>query len=567
MCCTFGDLTDVQWWRELQLPTRSVIQRDGRISRETPEWITSEPGRALFAELAGKTTFSARAAVVDALRASGDLDGEPAATQRKANFYEKGDKPLEIVTSRQWYIRNGGRDADLREQLLAARRGAGLPPRVHAHPLRELGRRPQRRLADQPAALLRRADPGLVPASTPTARSTTTTRSCPTTSALPVDPVAEPPAGFEESQRGVAGGFTGDPDVMDTWATSSLTPQIAGGWRDDPELFAKVFPMDVRPQAHDIIRTWLFSTVVRSHLEHDSLPWKHATISGLILDPDRKKMSKSKGNAITPIDMLRDHGSDAMRYWAASARLGTDAALDTGQMKVGRRLAIKVLNASKFALSFGEIDHAADDLTSLVTEPLDAAMLAGLADVVEKATAGFEAFDYTRALEVTETFFWTFCDDYLELVKDRAYGGQGEQGAVSARAALRVALDVLLRLLAPTLPYATEEVWSWWHDGSVHRAAWPTADEVKGVAQAADPATLTAVGAALAGVRKAKSEAKVGMRAEVTSMTLAGPAAALEQIRSAVADLNAAGKITDITYADAEYVEVRDVVLVPVPKS
>jgi len=389
----------------------------------------------------------------------------------------------------------------------------------------------------------------------------------PDSSALPVDPVAEPPAGFEESQRGVAGGFTGDPDVMDTWATSSLTPQIAGGWRDDPELFAKVFPMDVRPQAHDIIRTWLFSTVVRSHLEHDSLPWKHATISGFILDPDRKKMSKSKGNAITPIDMLRDHGSDAIRYWAASARLGTDAALDTGQMKVGRRLAIKVLNASKFALSFGEIDHAADDLTSLVTEPLDAAMLAGLADVVEKATAGFEAFDYTRALEVTETFFWTFCDDYLELVKDSAYGGQGEKGAVSARAALRVALDVLLRLLAPTLPYATEEVWSWWHDGSVHRAAWPTADEVKGVAQAADPATLTAVGAALAGVRKAKSEAKVGMRAEVTSMTLAGPAAALEQIRSAVADLNAAGKITDITYADAEYVEVRDVVLVPVPKS
>ena len=566
MCCTFGDLTDVQWWRELQLPTRSVIQRDGRISRETPEWITSEPGRALFAELAGKTTFSARAAVVDALRASGDLDGEPAATQRKANFYEKGDKPLEIVTSRQWYIRNGGRDADLREQLM--QRGEELafhPAFMRTRYENWVGGLngdwliSRQRFFGVPIPVWYPIDAdGEVDHDHPIV---------PDSSALPVDPVAEPPAGFEESQRGVPGGFTGDPDVMDTWATSSLTPQIAGGWRDDPELFAKVFPMDVRPQAHDIIRTWLFSTVVRSHLEHDSLPWKHATISGFILDPDRKKMSKSKGNAITPIDMLRDHGSDAIRYWAASARLGTDAALDTGQMKVGRRLAIKVLNASKFALSFGEIDHAADDLTSLVTEPLDAAMLAGLADVVEKATAGFEAFDYTRALEVTETFFWTFCDDYLELVKDRAYGGQGEQGAVSARAALRVALDVLLRLLAPTLPYATEEVWSWWHDGSVHRAAWPTADEVKGVAQAADPATLTAVGAALAGVRKAKSEAKVGMRAEVTSMTLAGPATALEQIRSAVADLNAAGKITDITYADADYVEVRDVVLVPVPKS
>jgi valyl-tRNA synthetase len=277
-------------------------------------------------------------------------------------------------------------------------------------------------------------------------------------------------------------------------------------------------------------------------------------------------MSKSKGNAVTPIDMLREHGSDAIRYWSASARLGTDAALDTGQMKVGRRLAIKVLNASKFALSFGEIDASAGDLVSLVTAPLDRAMLAGLADVVDKATAGFEAFDYTRALEVTETFFWTFCDDYLELVKDRAYGGQGDAGAASARAALRVALDVLLRLLAPILPYATEEVWSWWHDGSVHRAAWPTADEVKPVAGEADPAMLGAVGAALAGVRKAKSEAKVGMRAEVPSMTLAGPAAALDQIRSAISDLSAAGKIADITYADAEHVEVRDVVLVPVPK-
>ncbi len=566
MCCTFGDLTDVQWWRELQLPTRSVIQRDGRISRETPEWITSEQGRALFAELAGKTTFSARAAVVDALRASGDLDGEPAATQRKANFYEKGDKPLEIVTSRQWYIRNGGRDAELRAELM--QRGEELafhPSFMRTRYENWVGGLngdwliSRQRFFGVPIPVWYPIDAdGEVDYDRPIV---------PDSSALPVDPVAEPPAGYEESQRGVPGGFTGDPDVMDTWATSSLTPQIAGGWRDDPELFAKVFPMDVRPQAHDIIRTWLFSTVVRSHLEHDSLPWKHATISGFILDPDRKKMSKSKGNAVTPIDMLREHGSDAIRYWSASARLGTDAALDTGQMKVGRRLAIKVLNASKFALSFGEIDPTAGDLVSLVTAPLDRAMLAGLAEVVDRATAGFEAFDYTRALEVTETFFWTFCDDYLELVKDRAYGGQGEQGAVSARAALRVALDVLLRLLAPILPYATEEVWSWWHDGSVHRAAWPTADEVKAVAGEADPAMLGAVGAALAGVRKAKSEAKVGMRAEVPSMTLAGPAAALDQIRSAVSDLSAAGKIADITYADAEHVEVRDVVLVPVPKS
>jgi valyl-tRNA synthetase len=376
---------------------------------------------------------------------------------------------------------------------------------------------------------------------------------------------------------------------MDTWATSSLSPQIALGWRDDPQLFDKLFPMDLRPQGQDIIRTWLFATVVRAHLEHGSLPWTNAAISGWILDPDRKKMSKSKGNAETPEDVVRQHGADAVRYWAASAKLGTDAAYDTGQMKVGRRLAIKVLNATKFALSFGGADielsggadielsggaeagiqHSGDvegDLHAAVTQPLDRAMLAGLADVVAKATAGFEAYDHARALEVTESFFWTFCDDYLELVKDRAYGGQGEEAAASARAALRLALDVLLRLLAPFLPYATEEVWSWFHEGSVHRAAWPTAADL-GDLDGADAALLAAVGEALAGVRKTKSEAKVGMRAEVSSVVLAGSQAWCDRVRVAEADLRAAGRVTGtLDYAEAETPEVRDAVLIPVEK-
>jgi valyl-tRNA synthetase len=347
---------------------------------------------------------------------------------------------------------------------------------------------------------------------------------------------------------------------MDTWATSSLSPQITAGWRGDAELFDTIFPMDVRPQGQDIIRTWLFSTVVRSHFEHDSIPWRHAAISGWILDPDRKKMSKSKGNAQTPEDVVVQYGADGMRYWAASARLGTDAAYDTGQMKVGRRLAIKVLNATKFALSFGEVDG---DLHAAVTQPLDRSMLAGLADVIVKATKGFEAYDHTLALEVTEAFFWTFCDDYLELVKERAYGGQGEQGAESARASLRIALDVLLRLLAPFLPYATEEVWSWWHEGSIHRAHWPVPDDLKAFAAQADPAILGAVGAALAGVRRVKSEAKVGMRADVLSAVLTGPPGALARIRLAAGDLQAAGRIADLSYQPGEPFAVQDVVLAP----
>jgi valyl-tRNA synthetase len=579
MCCTFGDLTDVQWWRELQLPTRSIVTRDGRIQAETPAWITTGEGRATFREMATKTIFSARTAVVDALRESGDLVGDPVPTQRKANFYEKGDRPLEIVTSRQWYIRNGGRDEAIREEFLERGRELDFHPGfMRARYENWVGGlngdwliSRQRFMGVPIPVWYPVTDAGEVDYDHPI---------LPSEDALPVDPAAEAPAGFDEEQRDQPGGFHGDLDVMDTWATSSLTPYIAGGWESDPELFSAIFPMDQRPQGHDIIRTWLFSTVVRAHYEFDSLPWQHATVNGFILDPDRKKMSKSKGNATTPLEMLVEHGSDGVRYWAASARLGIDAALDTAQMKVGRRLAIKVLNASRFALSFGDVGEALDNraLSELVTEPLDRSMLASLGEVVDLATTANEALDYTRALEVTESFLWSFCDDYLELVKDRAYGraagsdadesDEADPGAVSARAALRLALDVQLRLLAPVLVFATEEVWSWFHDpsaGSVHQAPWPTTAEL-GDARGADPAVLTAVGEALTGIRKAKSDAKVGMRAEITGMTLAGRAAELDRVRTAEGDLRSAGRVRELAYAVDEpssSLAVRDAEIVP----
>jgi valyl-tRNA synthetase len=557
MCCTFGDLTDVQWWRELQLPTRSIVTRDGRIQGETPAWVTTDTGRTTFREMATKTIFSARAVVVEALRESGDLVGDPIATQRKANFFEKGDRPLEIVTSRQWYIRNGGRDEAIRERFLERGRELDFHPGFMRSRYQNwveglngdwlISR--QRFMGVPVPVWYPVKDDGQVDYDHPI---------LPAEDALPVDPAADPPAGFDEDRRDQPGGFHGDPDVMDTWATSSLTPYIAGGWQTDPELFAAIFPMDQRPQGHDIIRTWLFSTVVRAHYEFDSLPWRHATVNGFILDPDRKKMSKSKGNATTPLDMLQEHGSDGVRYWAASARLGIDAALDTAQMKVGRRLAIKVLNASRFALSFGDVGEALDNrgLAELVTEPLDQSMLASLGEVVNVASAAHEALDYTRALEVTESFFWAFCDDYLELVKDRAYGRADEvdPGAVSARAALRLALDIQLRLLAPVLVFATEEVWSWFHDtsaGSVHQAPWPSTAEL-GDARGADPAVLAAVSEALTGIRKAKSDAKVGMRAEITTMTLAGPSAQLDRVRTAEGDLRSAGRVRDLDYVVEE---------------
>ncbi|TDT80519.1 valyl-tRNA synthetase [Arthrobacter sp. AG258] len=543
MVCTFGDLTDVTWWRELQLPTRAIMGRDGRIIGETPEWITSESGKEAYAAIAGKTAFSAKEAVVELLKEAGLLDGEPKKITHPVNFFEKGDKPLEVVTSRQWYIRNGGRDEDRRERLI----GRGKEIDFHPSFMRSRYENWIAGLNGDWLVSRQRFFGVPIPVWYPLDGQGNPDYDhpiLPSDDMLPVDPAADAAPGFDETQRDQANGFTGDADVLDTWATSSLTPQIVGGWSRNEDLFAKVYPFDLRPQGHDIIRTWLFSSVVRADALQESAPWKHAAISGWILDPDRKKMSKSKGNVVVPTDVLNEYGSDAVRYWAASARLGADTAYEIAQMKIGRRLAIKLLNASKFVLNLGATENSvlSDDL-SVLTNPLDRALLAQLADVVAQSTKAFENYDYARALQLTESFFWQFTDDYVELIKDRAYGAAGESEQASVLAALATTLDALLRLFAPFLPFATEEVWSWWRSGSVHRAAWPSALEIPG----GDTTMLATVGIALSGVRKAKSEAKVKQRTEVLSATITATEALTAQLRAGLADLKAASNAREIT--------------------
>ena len=346
---------------------------------------------------------------------------------------------------------------------------------------------------------------------------------------------------------------------MDTWATSSLSPQIVCGWERDPALFALTFPMDLNTHAHEIIRTWLFSRVVRAHYENHSLPWTRSMISGFVMDPDRKKMSKSHGNVVVPSEILERYGSDAVRWRAAKARPGLDSPFDEKEMKVGRRLAMKVLNASKFVLSLA--GDAAGAETDAVTDPLDRALLAGLARVVVEATTAFDDYDYTGALDATERFFWSFCDDYLETVKERAYG-QGD-GAASAQAALAIALNVLLRLLAPIMPFVTEEVWSWWQSGSIHTAAWPTADEL---ATGGDALLLDDLAVALAAIRGAKSQAKVSMRAEVQRTELTGAADVLDRLKEIESDLRAVGRLSGAVLWTAADVPLEvDVELAPTP--
>ncbi|WP_130178829.1 valine--tRNA ligase [Cryobacterium sp. SO1] len=557
MICTFGDVTDVVWWRELDLPNRAIMGFDGRIIAEAPDVIVTPAAQAAYAQLAGKTVFSAKQAVVELLRESGDLIGDPKPIVHQVKFFEKGDKPLEIVSTRQWYIRNGARDEKLRARLIE--HGSAL--QWHPEFMRVRYENWVNGLTGDWLVSRQRFFGVPLPVWYPLDAESNPIFDQPiiaTSDLLPVDPSSDVAPGYTAEQRGQANGFVGEVDVMDTWATSSLTPQLAGGWERDPELFDLVYPYSLRPQGQDIIRTWLFSTLLRAELEHGESPWQHAALSGFIVDPDRKKMSKSKGNVVTPADVLVQHGSDAVRYWAASSRLGTDAAFDPKnptQIKIGRRLAIKILNASKFILGF-----AGDDAAP-VTEPIDASMLARLDVVVGQATAAFEGYDHARALELTESFFWTFCDDYLELVKERAYGEAGPEQA-SAVAALRIALSTLLRLFAPFVPFATEEAWSWSNDGSVHQAQWPTAS---GVAADADSiALLDLASRALTGIRRAKTDAKASQKSAVESATIGGPDAEVALLAQVAADLKAVGRITDLTFVKADDLVVADIVLATV---
>jgi len=536
MVCTFGDTTDVTWWRELRLATRVVLGRDGRFLPDAPSGVPAEA----YAPLVGKTVHTGREIMVRLLREAGALHGEPRPITHSVKFYEKGDKPLEIVASRQWYLRNGGNDAAFREKMLARGEELNWVPehmRVrYSSWVENLAGDwlvSRQRFFGVPIPLWYRLDDHGEPDHA--------ARLLPDT--LPVDPSSDVPPGFTEQQRGVPGGFVADPDVLDTWATSSLTPQIAGRWSVDDDLFSRVFPFALRPQAHEIIRTWLFSTAVRAELEHGVLPWRETSIAGWVLDPDRKKMSKSKGNVTTPADLLERFGSDAVRYWAASARPGVDTAVDEGRMKVGRRLATKLLNASRFVLGLGVPSPSA-----VASEPLDRALLASLAVVVEQATAALEALDHARALQVTETFFWMFCDDYVELVKGRAYGQSGPSGAESAQAALVTALSAVLRLFAPYLPFATEEVWSWWRPGSVHRAGWPASPDGEG-----DPELLALAGQVIAAVRRAKTDAKVSMRSAVETLTVTGPPELLARFADIEADIRVAGAVTSVETREGDF--------------
>jgi valyl-tRNA synthetase len=542
MVCTFGDATDVVWWREQKLALRQIVGRDGRLVPVvfgTPGWESVHPDQAnaAYARIVGKGMNGARQVVVEMLREPGNgtapLRGEPKPIEHAVKYYEKGDRPLEFISTRQWFVRL----LDKKDALLAKGDAIGWHPDYMRLRYRNWTENlnvdwcvSRQRYFGVPIPVWYPLDAkGLPDHARPIVAERT---------ALPADPTSDVPPGYRADQRDRPGGFTADPDVFDTWFTSSLTPQVSSKWVLDPARHRRLFPADIRPQSHEIIRTWAFYTIAKAMLHEDAIPWKHVVVSGWILDPDRKKMSKSRGNVVTPMHLLEEYGSDAVRYWAASARLGADTAFDDKVFKVGKRLVTKLFNAGKFVL------QQEGDVAPIESE-LDRAFVQRVRALVARVTALYDEFEFAHALQETEAFFWRdFTDTYIELVKVRARDAQGG----SAIAALRLGLGVLLRLFAPVLPYITEEVWSWAFadetgHASIHAAPWPGASDFAAVPAPADPACFDAAVAALAAINKAKSEGGVSVGRGVRAITLRAHPATLARLGAAASDVMASARV------------------------
>ena len=552
MVCTFGDAADVAWWKQSGLPIKQIIGKDGRIiplEYGTGNFVSlnAEKAREYYDKIAGLPVKKARSQIVDFLRESGDLLAEPRPLTHPVKFYEKGSRPLEFVSSRQWFIDVLRIKQELIEQ---GRKIKWYPQHMQSryeawvNGLNQDWCISRQRFFGVPFPVWYHVnDKGIVDYSRPI---------YPPVEQLPIDPMTDVPNGFNESQRGQPNGFIGEKDIMDTWATSSVTPQIA--MEIAPKGHHLSLPFDVRPQAHDIIRTWAFYTIMKAYATDNTIPWYQAHISGFVLDPDRKKMSKSKGNVITPINLIEKYSADAVRYWAGRARLGIDATFEEKVMDQGKKLCNKFFNASKFV--FNIVEQSGVDITqdyrSNITNDLDCAWIAKMSTCVENSRRLFGLNDYAGALEATEKLFWDFCDNYLEIVKGRAYSADN----TSAVSTLMLSIDLFCLMFAPFLVFITEEVYQarpWGIDAnSIHIQLYPDVKSYVSFGKSYD--LYTAVVSVVEKVRKAKSEQQKSVKTPVLSLTICGRDTDLKLISKVQDDLK---KVLNIVNDDIEY-EIKD---------
>jgi valyl-tRNA synthetase len=461
MCCTFGDSTDVVWWHKHNLPLKIILDKTGKI-------LPIDSQSKYAQSLVGLKVSDARVKIIEHLRDAGLLIKQTPIVQT-VKCAERSGAPLEILATKQWFIKT----LEYKDTMLKRSSELNWHPKSMKIRLDNwitslswdwcISRQ---RFFGVPFPVWyskRRGEEGK-----PIFAST---------EQLPVDPLKDLPEGYTRDE------VEADIDVMDTWATSAVSPQLSSHGISDTLAFnherhRKLFPFDLRPQAHEIIRVWTFNTILKSHLHQDVLPWKNIMISGWCLASDKNKMSKSKGNIIAPDNLLTTYGADALRYWAGGSKLGADTAYSEDVVKNGKRLINKLWNATKFVGQ--HLDILRDDD---ITHTTDKWLISRLHQVITKATESFEQFEYASALAAIEEFFWKdFCDNYLEIVKSRTYNEDGSDkiGQKSAVRTMRISLDAILKLFAPFMPYITEELYqaAFGLGTSIHdKGTWPKASD------------------------------------------------------------------------------------------
>lgn len=529
MCCTFGDVTDIDWWREHKLPLIGVIERDGRLNSQAGPY-------------AGLTVAEARERIIADLKAAGLLTEERVIPQT-VRVHERDDTPVEYIETRQWFIRV----LDQRERLLEAGRAIRWVPQEM-----------QARYEDWVAGLawdwaISRQRFFGVPF------PVWTCRGCgeiilAEESQLPVDPLVSQP--LQPCPACGGSDFEPETDVMDTWATSSVSPQVAGRWLAEPELYRRVFPMKLRPQAHDIIRTWAFYTIAKSLYHFDRLPWSAVVISGHGLSPSGDKISKSRGNSQAgPLETMDRYSADAVRYWAAGAGFGRDSWISEEQFKIGQKLVTKLWNVFRFSMTFlADFQPPADLATGLT--PTDRWLLARLQQAIEQATAQFEAYEFARARATAEDFFWNvLADNYIEMAKQRLYGAEPAEGRAAACYTLYQGLLSVIKLLAPFMPHITEEIYQRYFSRfegarSIHLAQWPTGQpDWAGDEAAQIGAELIAIATE---VRRFKSSSQRSLGAELARLILVTEDESLKQaLDQALVDIQSVTRAREVIFQAA----------------
>lgn len=470
MCCTFGDEMDINWWKKHNLPLRPIINRQGKILPPMDMELKGQ-GAEIFESLKGKKIPAAREIILEKLTEAGLLKGQEK-INHNVKCAERSGAKLEIIMTPQWYINL----LDYKQELLEC------ASQINWFPAKMFVRIKQWiEGLKWDWCISRQRYLGVpIPVWYSKKDTTNSNNNChnncnnshnnsnnniilPKLEELPINPRKQAPKGFNRED------LIAETDVLDTWATSSLTPEINNILNNS--LNKSLLPMDLRPQAHEIIRTWAFYTIARSFLKDGEIPWKNIMISGWCLSEEREKMSKSKGNVISPLELMKTYGADVIRYWAASASLGADTAYSTNTFAIGKKLVNKLWNASRFVSQFIISEASADK----ISYPIDLWLIYELSNLIQKIETQFVNYNYSGAKELIEKFFWhEYCDNYLELVKARAYQQAGP-GHESVLCALSLSLKIILKLFAPFLPFVTEEIYvSLYKEGSIHkRGSWP----------------------------------------------------------------------------------------------